>query len=112
TEHDLAGGPERTVERERADAVAIAGHPARLAAVAAEDEAAQLAGRPAPGEVGGAVAEVEPRPHVPRLVGAVVLEPVPARVVVESLGHPVERQVVEPELAGSVGALHHAEQAE
>ena len=109
---DRARRPERAVESQGPDAVAVAGHAVRVADVAAEDQPTQLTRRGPAGEPGGAVPEVEARADVGRLVRAAVPTAFPAGVGGERLDRALDLHVVEPQLTRRVGALRDRQHAE
>src|SRR5262249_28598822 len=82
---DPARRPQRLIKGQFVEPVSVVSQGVFVATVAAKHEAAQLALAHAPGVPGGAVTEVEARPHVVAGVGPAVLELVPAGVLREVL---------------------------
>src|SRR5687767_14898901 len=95
---DLSRSFQRPLKRQRADAVAVAGHPLALATAAAKDLPAQFALAFPAGKLRVAISEVEPRPDDPRLACFAVAAAVPFRVAGERLDRrAAKRDVVEPD---------------
>ena len=62
--------------------------------------------------MGRAIAEIETRADVPRLEGPTIPLPVPTRIAVERFRLTVDRQVIDPKLAGRIRALHDGHHSE
>src|SRR5262249_28666049 len=90
----LSRSPQWLVQRQLVKPVGVTGHLRRKAAVAAENHAAQCPDPVAPGMSGGALAEIEARPHKLRNVGPAIWQLFPARVAAEILLVPIDGDVV------------------
>src|SRR5262249_46220590 len=90
----------------------VRGQPVLVPAIAAEDEAAEFALPLSAGVLRGDVAEVESWADVRGLIGRAVVQALPARVAIERVELAVVGNVVEPNLAATIGALAHIEQSE
>src|SRR6266540_3035666 len=109
---DFPARLEPRLERQRSEPISVRGHAARFTAVAAKDQSTQFARLLPVGVASLAPAKIEPRPRVRAHVAATVVEGIPFRVVTEIEGDPVDRHVVEPDLAGVIPCLEDGQETE
>src|SRR5687768_9914606 len=101
-----------SVQVERFEAIAITGHPMRLAAIAAKDESAKLTLLPATGVMRGTPSEIKHRPGISGNISPAVAERIPSGVFVERKRHAVDRQIIHPARARAIPGFHHGQEPE